>query len=191
MRRPQLTKSGRCWRICQYGKNRESTERMQNGRFCNAHGLVSSKKKLRIGQAVPKILVCAQREKTRTCSNPWSQQVVSNNYLAGRHPTRILSPSSLRWKDVRRSVSNVMRIGKQDNRANFQSLHTLCGWPPLQKWRINWRQLENCSKFVHTSSWHACIYHAPAGLTFFYFVWITWQELSQNGIKLVTNAWPY
>ena len=43
-------------------------------------------------------------KKTMTCSNLSSQQVLSNNNLAGRDPTRTPSSGLTIWKDVRRSA---------------------------------------------------------------------------------------
>ena len=95
--------------------------------------------------------------------------------------------SSCDKKHKRTNAWKIMRIGKQKNRATVQKVSTPClDDHPIQK-KKRGKQLENGQTFVHKSSSNAYIQQASAGLAL-YVLWITWQEQSPNGIKLVTNA---
>ena len=54
--------------------------------------------------------------------------------------------------------------------------------------RRNWNQLENCQKYAHKLSSHACTWHELVDVMFFG-QWTNLLDQSQNGRELVTDAW--
>ena len=77
-------------------------------------------------------------------------------------------------------------VSKLDDSTTLQSIYSLHWWPPLQRrnemyWRIVTSMLSNC--FKNVQNWHEL--EDPI----FYGQWTNLHYQSQNGPKLVTNAW--
>ena len=85
----------------------------------------------------------------QTWSNHSSQQVLSNRYL-GRE---ICLADRIIWSYDLESIGKKLPIGRQESRAIKQSLYTVSGWSPIQRWRTGncWRiikQFSNCPEML-------------------------------------------
>ena len=81
----------------------------------------------------------------------------------------------------------ILWVGKQDDSATLQSMYSMHRWPSLQRrrkeicWRIVTSMLSNCSEISNILQ--------ELDDLIFYGQWISLQVPSQNGPRLVTNAW--
>ena len=116
------------------------------------------------------------------------------NFSGRNRKTSIPSKSflflhGLLWygRSCKEVCGTILWVVRQDDSTTLQSTYSLHRWPPLQRRRneicsrIVTSMLSNCSKMLQT--WHVL------EDLIFYGYWTNLHDPSQNGPKLVTNAW--
>ena len=79
----------------------------------------------------------------------------------------------------------ILWVGEQNDSTDLQSINSML-WRPSKK--KNWNLLENCQKCALKLFWNVYIWHVLEDPKF-YGRWTILHDRSQNGPKLVTNAW--
>ena len=81
----------------------------------------------------------------------------------------------------------ILWVSKQDGSTTLQSINSMHWWPSFQR-RRNENLLENCHKYALKLFWNGYTWHVLEDLIF-HGQWTNLHDRSQNGPKLVTNAW--
>ena len=78
-------------------------------------------------------------------------------------------------------------VGKQNDSTTPQSINSMRWWPSFQR-RRNWNPWENCQQYALKLFWNVDTWDVLEDLIL-YGQWTNLHDRSQNGPKLVTNAW--
>ena len=91
------------------------------------------------------------------------------------------------WKNEKTKLDNARRTGEQKESATVQSFQVLA-WMIIISRRKNLNQLENYLKCAHMLSQNVCIWPELVHQTFCGHS-VKLPDLSQNGLRLVTDVW--
>ena len=85
-----------------------------------------------------------------------------------------------------KKCGTILWAGKQDDSTTLQSINSMHWWHHFKE--ENWNPWEDCQKYALKLFWNAYIWHVLEDLIF-HGQWTNLHDRSQNGPKLVTNAW--
>ena len=143
-------------------------------------------------------LECAQREckpndttteQYKKCLNHVFLLEQQKNYQDGKSHMRKLQRRPTTWKDMLKNVWNEIANWQIRGTAVKKRYPVLAWTITKSKKRKSLNQLENCHKSAHKLSKNDCTWQELVEQTFCRQS-TNFRDLSQNGLKLVTDDWP-